>query len=117
MPPNHQHVASQRGFTQDEFLLRAEKIGPSTRVAIQLILQSSFYPEQNFKSCNGVLMLVKKYGAERIEAACSRVLKGSRVNYTLIKNILLNGMDKLQDTPLQQASLFHENIRGSQHYQ
>lgn len=117
MPPNHQHVASQRGFTQDEFLLRAEKIGPSTRVAIQLILQSSFYPEQNFKSCNGVLMLVKKYGAERIEAACSRVLKGSRVNYTLIKNILLNGMDKLQETPLQQASLFHENIRGSQHYQ
>jgi len=62
-------------------------------------------------------MLMKKYGPERTEAACSRVLQGSRVNYTLIKNILVNGMDKLQEIPLQHQSLFHENIRGSQHYQ
>lgn len=117
MPPNHQHIASQRGFTQEDFLLQAEKVGPCTRDAIQRILHSSFYPEQNYKSCNGVLMLMKKYGAERTEAACSRVLKGSRVNYTLIKNILANGMDKLQEDLWQQPSLFHENIRGSQHYQ
>lgn len=117
MPPNHQHIASQRGFTQEDFLQQAEKVGPCTREAIQRILQSSFYPEQNYKSCNGLLMLMKKYGPERTEAACSRVLQGSRVNYTLIKNILVNGMDKLQETPLQHQSLFHENIRGSQHYQ
>ena len=117
MPPNHQHVASQRGFTKEDFLLQAEKVGPCTRDAIQRILDSSFYAEQNYKACNGVLILMKKYGAERTEAACSRVLKGSRVNYTLIKNILVNGMDKLREEPVEQPSFFHENIRGSQHYQ
>jgi hypothetical protein len=61
-------------------------------------------------------MLAKKYGSDRMEAACGRILQGSRVNYTLIRNILVNGMDKLQDTPSVQPSLFHENIRGSQHY-
>lgn len=117
MPSNHQHIASQRGFTKEDLLLQAEKIGPATLSAITLVLQSSFYPEQNYKACNGVLMLVKKYGAERMEAACGRVLQGSRVNYTLIRNILVNGMDKLQNTPIAQPSLFHDNIRGSQHYQ
>ena len=117
MPSNHQHIASERGFTKEDFLLKAQKIGPSTLAAIERVLQSSFYPEQNFKSCNGVLMLVKKYGAERMEAACSRVLMGSRVNYTLIRNILLHGMDKVPPAPPSQPALFHENIRGSQHYQ
>lgn len=116
MPSNHQHIASQRGFTREDFLLKAEKIGPSTLTAIGRVLQSSFYPEQNYKACNGILMLAKKYGADRMEAACSRILQGSRVNYSLIRNILINGMDKLQDTPLVQPTLFHENIRGSQHY-
>ena len=116
MPSNHQHVASQRGFTKEDFLLKAEKIGPSTLAAIHRVLQSSFYPEQNYKACNGVLMLAKKYGSDRMEATCSRVLQGSRVNYTLIRNILVNGMDKIQDVPSTQTTIFHENIRGSQHY-
>ena len=116
MPSNHQHIASQRGFTREDFLLKAEKIGPSTLTAIEHVLQSSFYPEQNYKSCNGILMLAKKYGARRMEAACSRILQGSRVNYSLIRNILVNGMDQLQDPPPIQPTLFHENIRGSQHY-
>lgn len=116
MPSHHQHIASQRGFTKEDFLLKAEKIGPSTLAAIQRVLQSSFYPEQNYKACNGVLMLAQKYGAERMEATCSRILQGSRVNYTLIRNILVNGMDKIQDVPSAQTTIIHENIRGSQHY-
>ncbi len=64
-----------------------------------------------------MLMLQKKYSAPRLEAACKRALQGSRVTYTMIKNILERGLD-------QQATLFeehttaeHENIRGKNHYQ
>jgi len=117
MPSSHKHVALQRGFTKEDFLLKAEKIGPSTLAAIDLVLKSSFYPEQNYKSCNGVLMLEKKYGTDRLEAACARVLLGTRVNYTMIRNILHLGLDKQIATQQEIPILLHDNIRGSQHYQ
>lgn len=116
MPSSHKQIAEQRGFTKEDFLLKAEKIGPSALAAVELVLKSSFYPEQNYKSCNGVLMLEKKYGAERLEAACARVLLGTRVNYTMIRNILHNGMDKQPAGPEDSPILIHDNIRGSQHY-
>ncbi len=33
-------------------------------------------------------MLQSTFGADRLEAACTRALKGTRVNYTMLKNIL-----------------------------
>ena len=66
-----------------------------------------------------MLMLAKKYSAERLQNACSRALLGTRVNYTMIKNILKNGLDKqtsLFDNPVS-AIAQHENIRGRDHYQ
>lgn len=65
-----------------------------------------------------MLMLGKKYGSTRLEAACGRALQGSRVTYTLIKNILDKGLDKQTDlfnhanNPIPQ----HDNIRGKDHY-
>ena len=64
-----------------------------------------------------MLMLQKKYGVQRLEAACSRALQGSRVNYTMIKNILERGLDK--QLPLTGEHIIppHDNIRGKDHYQ
>lgn len=41
-----------------------------------------------------MLMLAKKYTAVRLEAACQRASYGTRINYTMIKNILEKGLDK-----------------------
>jgi len=92
-------------------------VGPSTHAALERILISSFYPEQNFKSAHGVLMLEKLYGKTRLEAACARILTGTRINYTLIKNILCSGLDKmpLPDHNIMQLPL-HANIRGAEEY-
>lgn len=117
MPSNHKHVHRVRGWTLNELLLEAEKIGPATHKAIDQVLRSSFFPEQNYKSSYGVLMLAKKFSGERLEAACERALTGTRVNYTLIKNILEKGLDKQKDLFTEQKTPEHENIRGSKHYQ
>ena len=87
-------------------------------MTVEHILNSSIYPEQNYKSCHGLLMLQNSFGAQRLEAACARVLQATRVNYTMIKNILHAGLDKQQmifnnDVPLPE----HDNIRGPEHYQ
>jgi hypothetical protein len=65
-----------------------------------------------------MLMLEKKYSKQRLEAACSRALLGTRVNYTMIKNILERGLDKQLPLPDSNPVIpAHDNIRGKDHYQ
>lgn len=117
MPPNHQAVAAMKGWSREELLCKASRLGPSVGEAADKILGNSVYMEQNYKSCYGMLMLEKRYGSERLEAACRLALTGMRINYTMIKNILHAGMDK-QIHPSKELPLpIHSNIRGPQQYQ
>ena len=119
MPSHHQYALNIKGWTRGDLLARALEIGPSTHAAIDRILVSSFYVEQNFKSAFGVLMLAKAYKKERLEAACARILSGTRVNYTLIKNILKHGLDQLP-LPKEHGAMplpLHDNIRGAGEYE
>ena len=117
MPSNHQHAMNIKGWTKPDMLARATQVGTNTSKVVEHILNSSIYPEQNYKSCHGLLMLQGTFGAQRLEAACARALGGTRINYTMIKNILHAGLDKQQvifdDVPLPD----HDNIRGPEHYQ
>jgi hypothetical protein len=61
-----------------------------------------------------MLMLQKKYNSSRLEAACQRASNGTRINYTIIRNILQKGLDKqallFDNNPLPK----HDNVRGSE---
>ena len=117
MPPNHLHMNQIKGWAKEGLLLQAARVGQYTRHAAEHMLDNSIYMEQDYKACFGMLMLEKKYTAGRPEAACQRASSGTRINYTMIKNILEKGLDKqallFDNTPLPT----HENIRGSGHYQ
>jgi len=117
MPPNHRHMHEVKGWTKEELLLKASAIGQYTRYAAENMLGNSIYIEQNYKACFGMLMLEKKYTKLRLEAACTRAANGTKINYTMIKNILEKGLDKQQllfdNTPIPK----HENIRRPGHYQ
>jgi transposase len=117
MPPNHRHMQQVKGWTKEGLLSQAAKVGLYTCQAAEHMLSNSIYIEQNYKACFGMLMLEKKYTKERLEAACRRAANSSKINYTLIKNILEKGLDKqpllFENDPLPE----HENIRGSSHYQ
>jgi transposase len=117
MPPHHQRMQQIKGWNKDDLLAQAKAIGTNTLQAATLMLENSIYIEQNYKACFGMLMLQKKYSTQRLEAACSRALQGSRINYTMIKNILERGLDK-QLTLLDEHPIpAHDNIRGKDHYQ
>ena len=118
MPPHHQRMQQIKGWNKEDLLAQAARIGTATSQAAALMLENSIYIEQNYKACFGMLMLQKKYSAGRLEAACSRALQGSRVNYTMIKNILERGLDKQTSLPQNNITLpLHDNIRGKDHYQ
>jgi transposase len=117
MPPHHKRMHQIRGWNRDDLLEQASRIGNSTHQAATLMMQNSIYIEQNYKACFGMLMLQKKYGSNRLEAACVRALQGSRVNYTMIKNILEKGLDKQTTLFTSSVIIDHDNIRGKDNYQ
>lgn len=117
MPSNHQHMASIRGWTREDLLSRAARVGRATTEAVDQILTSSIYQEQNYKSCHGLLMLQNHFGPERLEAACARAVGATRATYGMIRNILKSNLDK-QIAVFDPTNLpSHDNIRGAQNYQ
>jgi hypothetical protein len=85
---------------------------------IQVVLKSRKHPEQAFKTCMGILNLVKEHGSDKLNKACRRALGFGFYSYRRIKNILDSGIEEeklaeSKDLPV----ISHENIRGSQYYQ
>ena len=117
MPSNHQYAMNIKGWTKPDILAKAAAIGTCTAQAVEHILNSSIYPEQNYKSCHGLLMLQNQFGRQRLEAACMRALKATRINYTMIKNILHAGLDRQKMIDDQVPLPDHDNIRGPEQYQ
>ncbi len=117
MPENHRSYYAQKGWDGEYFKKQAGKIGEKTLEAITRILENKAFPEQTYNSCLGVLSLGKKYGGQRLEAACTRALQGARISYMMLKNILKSNLDQ---APLQAEIDFtppdHDNLRGSSYY-
>ena len=47
-------------------------VGPQTAALVEQILANRPHPEQGYRSCLGLLRLVKQYGPDRVEAASAR---------------------------------------------
>lgn len=116
-PPNHKHAAEQRAWDDEYFLRNASYLGQSVQEVVKRILASKVTEVQTYNSCLGVLRLAKTYGPERLEAACHRALSAPRVNYGMIKSILQNHLDKVDQQQTQLNLPIHNQIRGPKEYQ
>lgn len=119
MPESHQRYSEQRGWDETYFLSEAKKIGSGAHNYMQKVLQGKNFKEQTYNMCLGILRLAKAYSNARVDAACSRALRGTVYNYRNILNILHNNLDTLEYN--DQAVLFtmpkHTNLRGPKAYQ
>ncbi|MEE8423299.1 MAG: IS21 family transposase [Thermodesulfobacteriota bacterium] len=114
MPPHHRFYAQ---WSPERFIRWAQSIGDDVAEIIQMVLTSRKHPEQAFKTCMGILNLVKKHGPDRLNKACARALGFGFYSYKRIKNILDRGLEEeplIESRELTVSS--HENIRGSLYY-
>lgn len=114
MPKHHKFVAN---WNPTRFKNWAEKIGANVKNVITHILQNREVPEQAYKTCLGILNLNKKYGNERLDAACKRAIAYGIFTYKAIRSILIKNLDKI--IPIEEFSKKipeHQNIRGSEYY-
>src|SRR5271165_3026451 len=112
MPSSHRRY---RDWTHERILREAGAIGDDTKALVEVILRSRPHPEQGFRSCIGILGLSKRYGAERVDAACAKALALGTRSYGSVSAILKNAQEN-KAAPSDPPSLFHENIRGPGYY-
>ena len=110
----HQEWSPQR------FLHWAADIGPHTEVVVRHQLESRRHPEHGYRTCLGLLNLTKKYGKQRLEAACKRAQHIGGLQYKNIASILSKSLDKLplenETTEPGTLPLLHDNVRGPDYY-
>ena len=74
-------------WTHERIRHEAAAVGDNTAILADVILRSRPHPEQGFHSCIGILGLVKRYGAARVEAARARALVLGTRSYSSVAAI------------------------------
>jgi len=105
-------------WTPERILGWAATVGVNTRLFAERLLTERSRPEHGYRSCLGVFRLAKKYGNERVEAACARALAVDARSYRHVASILKHGLDRAPALDLEPRgpSVTHENIRGRDYY-
>lgn len=96
MPKAHQRHG---GMTPKYLILRADRVGYHVAVLIERLMRNRPHPEQGYRSALGVLSLERRFGRDRLEAACNRALTYNIVSYASVQSILATGLDKAVAEP------------------
>jgi transposase len=117
MPKAHQ---AHRDWTPGRLVNWAQRIGPNTRALVEHPLTHKPHPEMGYRACLGLMALARKYGEDRLEAACTRAVAVNARTYRSVLSILKTGLDRqpLATVPTQTdwISPDHEHLRGPGYY-
>jgi transposase len=118
----HSHRAHTE-WTPRRFIAWAAEIGQHTQQLVEHLLTNKPHPEQGYRSCLGLLSLTKRYGKNRLEAACHRAVSLGSLSRSSVASILAHNLDQqpLNDSSDNDESAFvlqdHANVRGPDYYQ
>src|SRR5580693_5612610 len=115
MPSSHRRYAD---WTVERIRREAAAIGPAAAALCELILERRPHPEQGFRSCLGIVRLVRPFGADRVEAAAMRAVEIGTLTYGSVRSILDNKLDRqaAQSRAGDAVPVLHPNIRGPRYY-
>lgn len=115
-----QHLKSEhqayRERNQETYLTRAKKHSPEFLELLEILFERARYPEQIFRTCDGLFRLKRDFPVEEFDKACKYVLKNKIYTYYSFKNVLENGTAASQEEEVESALPEHSNIRGRTYY-
>ncbi len=109
----------------EELFRRASEIDNIVLNYLREVERAMQYPPKAFRSCRGILTLEKKYGRDRLVAACACAEQKLQYGYQALREVLELGEDadflpdedgKVQPNVTPQTPLTHKNIRGREYY-
>jgi transposase len=110
LPAEHQHMLK---WGPEQYLTRARQIDPQVEYYIRKVLEKKAYPQQAYKSCDGILSFDKKIGRDRLIRACKRANEIGHYGYKVIENILKRGIDQYEFEEIHISMPAHENVRNN----
>ena len=117
MPESHRRHAE---WTPARIVRWAARAGDNTAALVSAVMETRPHPEQGFRACLGIMRLGKRYGTDRLDAACARALAIRSYSYRSVESILQHGLDRQplpQDTaPTRHQHRHHEHVRGGTYY-
>ena len=115
MPAAHR---AHKEWTPERLIHWGGDIGVATGHFVTQLLQRFRHPEHGYRSCLGLLSLVKRYGPQRVEAACTLALELGAGQYRHVRDILINGRDLIErPAPAPEwVSPEHDNLRGASYF-
>ena len=115
MPPSHRAHAE---WSPSRLVAWAATAGPAVAAVAEKLLAAKAHPEHAYRSCLGLMSLGRRYGPDRLDAACTRALAAGAVSYSSVKSILAENLDRVPLRPPEQlpAPPTHENLRGRSYW-
>jgi aldehyde:ferredoxin oxidoreductase len=83
---------------------------------VQEVFEQNRYPEQLYKSCDGLFRLQRTFPKEEFIKACRFALEHRVYTYTFLQNVLKNGTASSYEQKTEKSLPEHKNIRGRDYY-
>lgn len=110
---HHQHY---RDRSPDYYKNKASKISKVFHEFVCLLFEQQKYPEQVYRSCDGLLSLARQYELDAIEKACRTAIEYKKFSYKFIQNIIENRMEDERIPEKKRELPKHNNLRGRDYY-
>ncbi len=115
------HLCSQHQHYKDRspeyYLRQATKKSAVLYELVSRIFQQNRYPEQLYRTCDGLFGLQRKTEPERFQKACQMAIEHQNYSYAFVMNVLENKMTEVQTDIPDQPLPKHDNLRGKEYYQ
>jgi transposase len=109
----HQHYLNR---SPGYYIDRAKKVSEPLAQLITLVFSQNRYPEQLYRSCDGLFSLQRNTPDDTFSKACQIAIENKNYSYGFVQNLIKNKMtaqdNKLPEKPLPE----HVNIRGKEYY-
>lgn len=101
----------------DSLRQRARAIGPEVEALISAVLSKGLFPEQMYKTCQGILALHLKCEPDRFRKCCQLAVANDLTSLRYMRHLVSNAHASFdeQDNPSGKLPT-HDNIRGPENY-
>lgn len=111
------HQEYLHSLSPDELKRRARVIGPEVESLISAVLSKGLFPEQMFKTCQGILALHSKHESDRFRQCCQWALANNLTSLRYMKHLMGSRHVSFDENRDPDGKLPpHDNIRGRQNY-
>lgn len=109
----HQHY---RDRSPGYYMSQAKSKSTVLYQLFELLFRQGKYPEQLYRTCDGLLRLQRSSATDKFDAACKIAIEHQKYNYGFVQNILKNNMSQYHEQTNEKPLPRHNNIRGKKTY-